>query len=71
MNLSLIIPLLNEQESLPELHLWIQKVMIQNNYTYEILFIDDGSTDESWKVIESLTAENQNVKGLKFLRNYG
>ena len=71
MNLSLIIPLLNEQESLPELHEWIEKVMLENNFSYEILFIDDGSTDTSWQVIESLMHKNPNVKGLKFLRNYG
>ena len=71
MNLSIVIPLLNEQESLPELHSWIQKVMLTNNYSYEILFIDDGSTDESWNVIENLSNENQNVKGIKFLRNFG
>lgn len=71
MNLSIVIPLLNEQESLPELHSWIVKVMNENNYTYEILFIDDGSTDESWNTIEQLSRENSNVKGIRFLRNYG
>ncbi len=71
MNLSIVIPLLNEQESLPELHSWIVKVMNENNYTYEILFIDDGSTDESWNTIEQLSKENRNVKGIRFLRNYG
>ena len=71
MNLSIIIPLLNEQESLPELHSWIVKVMNENNYTYEILFIDDGSTDESWQTISTLSKENSNVKGIRFLRNYG
>ena len=58
MNISIIIPLLNEQESLPELHSWIVKVMLANNYSYEIIFIDDGSTDNSWKIIEQLTTEN-------------
>ncbi len=71
MNLSIIIPLLNEQESLPELHSWIVKVMNENNYTYEILFIDDGSTDNSWQAISTLFNENPNVKGIRFLRNYG
>lgn len=71
MNLSIIIPLLNEQESLPELHAWIVRVMQAHNYSYEILFIDDGSTDASWEVIEKLKSENSNVKGIRFLRNYG
>jgi glycosyltransferase involved in cell wall biosynthesis len=71
MNLSIVIPLLNEQESLPELHNWIVKVMQAHNYSYEILFIDDGSTDASWNVIENLSHENPNVKGIRFLRNYG
>ncbi len=71
MNLSIVIPLLNEQESLPELHNWIVKVMQAQNYSYEILFIDDGSTDASWEVISKLSQENPNVKGIRFLRNYG
>ena len=71
MNLSIVIPLLNEQESLPELHNWIMKVMQAHNYSYEILFIDDGSTDESWNVIQKLSDQNPNVKGIRFLRNYG
>ncbi|MBC7524438.1 MAG: glycosyltransferase family 2 protein [Flavobacterium sp.] len=71
MNLSLVIPLLNEQESLPELHLWIKKVMDDNNYSYEVIFIDDGSTDQSWNVIENLSLSDSNVKGIKFLRNFG
>lgn len=71
MNLSIVIPLLNEQESLPELHNWIVKVMNTHNFSYEILFIDDGSTDESWNVISKLSQENPNVKGIRFLRNYG
>ena len=71
MNLSIIIPLLNEQESLPELHHWIVKVMTTNNYSYEVLFIDDGSSDESWQIIEQLSQENKNVKGIRFLRNFG
>ncbi len=71
MNLSIVIPLFNEQESLPELHEWIVKVMTQNNFSYEVIFIDDGSKDDSWKVIESLAAANKNVKAIKFRRNYG
>ena len=71
MNLSIVIPLLNEQESLPELHNWIVKVMQAHNYSYEILFIDDGSTDASWNVISQLSKQNPNVKGIRFLRNYG
>ncbi|MDI1256767.1 MAG: glycosyltransferase family 2 protein [Flavobacterium sp.] len=71
MNLSIVIPLLNEEESLTELHQWIVSVMHTNNYTYEIIFIDDGSTDKSWNIIENLSAENQNVKGIRFLKNFG
>lgn len=71
MNLSIVIPLLNEQESLPELHNWIVKVMQTHNYSYEVLFIDDGSTDASWQTISQLSNENPNVKGIRFLRNYG
>lgn len=71
MNLTLVIPLLNEQESLPELHNWIVKVMQAQNFSYEILFIDDGSTDASWQTISQLSNENPNVKGIRFLRNYG
>ena len=71
MNLSLVIPLLNEQESLPELHEWLVSVMKKNNFSYEILFIDDGSTDGSWQIIENLSQANSNVKGIRFLRNYG
>lgn len=71
MNLSIVIPLLNEDESLLELHNWIVKVMTANQYSYEILFIDDGSTDKSWSIIESLSIENSNVKGIRFLKNFG
>ena len=71
MNLSIIIPLLNEQESLPELHQWIVKVMTTHNYTYEVIFIDDGSTDNSWQIIADLSKNNPNVKGIRFLRNFG
>ena len=71
MNLSIVIPLFNEQESLPELYEWITRVMQQNKYSYQILFIDDGSKDKSWEVIEELSASDQRVKGIKFRRNYG
>ncbi len=71
MNLSIIIPLLNEEESLRELHDWIVKVMQSNHFLYEILFIDDGSTDRSWSVISQLSEENPQVKGIRFLRNFG
>lgn len=71
MNLSIIIPLLNEEESLLELHNWILTVMKTNNYSYEVVFIDDGSTDSSWSIIERLSQDNPNVKGIKFLRNFG
>ena len=71
MNLSIIIPLLNEEESLQELQNWILTVMKANNYSYEIIFIDDGSTDKSWSIIEQLSIENSNVKGIRFLKNFG
>ncbi|NND80109.1 MAG: glycosyltransferase [Maribacter sp.] len=71
MNLSIVIPLLNEEESLKELHDWIVKVMQSNRFLYEILFIDDGSTDASWQIITQLSAKNPNVKGLRFKKNFG
>ena len=71
MNISVVIPLYNEAESLPELHAWIQRVMKTNYFTYEIIFINDGSTDNSWEVIEQLAQEDENVRGMKFRRNYG
>ena len=71
MDISVVIPLLNEDESLQELHDWIAKVMQSNRYSYEILFIDDGSTDTSWEVIEKLSQENPQVKGIRFQKNYG
>ena len=71
MNISIVIPLLNEEESLQELYDWIAKVMQSNRYLYEIIFIDDGSTDTSWDVIEKLTQENPTVKGIRFQKNYG
>ena len=71
MNLSLLIPLLNEEESLKELYSWIISVMKSNNYSYEIIFIDDGSTDDSWSIIEKLAKEDKNVGGIRFMRNFG
>ena len=71
MNLSIVIPLLNEEESLQELHDWIVTVMKSNHYTYEVLFIDDGSTDNSWAIIEKLSQENPYIKGIRFLKNFG
>jgi glycosyltransferase involved in cell wall biosynthesis len=72
MNISVVIPLFNEEESLPELHDWIKRVMDENNYSYEILFIDDGSKDKSWQVIEAIAKTNHmNVRAIKFRRNYG
>ena len=71
MNLTLLIPLLNEDESLKELYTWIISVMKSNNYSYEIIFIDDGSTDNSWSIIEELSVENPNVKGIRFMKNFG
>ncbi|UCD60401.1 MAG: glycosyltransferase [Flavobacteriaceae bacterium] len=71
MNLSIVIPLLNEEESLEELHDWIAGVMQSNQLLYEIFFIDDGSTDQSWNVIEKLAQKNPNVKGIRFHKNFG
>ena len=71
MDISVIVPLLNEAESLPELAAWIERVMTENNFTYEVIMVDDGSTDESWSVIQELHAKNPNIKGIKFRRNYG
>ena len=71
MDISLVIPLKDEEESLPELSDWISRVMKTNNFSYEIIFVDDGSTDNSWRVIEELRCKNENIKGIKFQRNYG
>ncbi|MEM6685948.1 MAG: glycosyltransferase family 2 protein [Bacteroidota bacterium] len=71
MNISVVIPLLNEEESLRELHEWIARVMKANAFTYEILFIDDGSTDNSWHIIQELSQDHAEVKGIRFLQNYG
>lgn len=71
MNISVVIPLLNESDSLTELHDWIAKVMQSNHFSYEIIFIDDGSTDDSWEVISSLSKKDNSVKGIRFSKNYG
>jgi glycosyltransferase involved in cell wall biosynthesis len=71
MDLSIVVPLFNEDESLPHLMEWIERVMLANNYSYEVIMVDDGSTDNSWNVIEGLRAKNNSVKGIKFQRNYG
>jgi glycosyltransferase involved in cell wall biosynthesis len=71
MDVSIVIPLLNEDESLPELCAWIEKVVTLQRLTYEVILIDDGSTDNSWKVIRELSEKNSNIKGIKFQRNYG
>ena len=71
MDISVIVPLYNEAESLPELAAWIERVMKENGYTYEIIFINDGSTDDSWDVIEQLKEKNDCIHGIKFRRNYG
>lgn len=71
MDISIVIPLIDEAESLPELSAWIEKVMDENRYSYELIFVDDGSSDNSWEVIEELRKKNPNIKGIKFQRNYG
>ena len=71
MDISVVVPLYNEEESLPELLAWIGRVMAANNFTYEIIMVDDGSNDKSWKVIEQLSTQDNRVRGIKFRRNYG
>jgi glycosyltransferase involved in cell wall biosynthesis len=71
MDISVVVPLFNEEESLPELTDWIKRVMDENQFSYEVIMIDDGSNDNSWQVIEELQAKNPNIKGIKFRRNYG
>jgi glycosyltransferase involved in cell wall biosynthesis len=71
MDLSIVIPLIDEAESLPELTAWIEKVMAENKFSYEVIFVDDGSSDNSWEVIEQLRSKNPGIKGIKFQRNYG
>lgn len=71
MNISVIVPLYNEEESLPELASWIKKVMLENNFSYEVIMINDGSTDRSWDVVKELSSRDSCIKGIKFQRNYG
>ena len=71
MDISVVVPLLNEQESLPELTAWIDRVMRSHDLTYEVWLVDDGSTDDSWRIINELAARNDCLKGIKFQRNYG
>ena len=71
MDVSVIIPLYNEEESLPELMAWIERVMTKEQLSYEVIMIDDGSTDNSWDVIENLRKSNESLKAIKFQRNYG
>ncbi len=71
MDISVVIPLYNEEESLPELYAWIDKVMADNHFSYEVIFVNDGSTDRSWEIIAQLAHDHRQVKGIKFRRNYG
>lgn len=71
MDISVVIPLLNEEESLQELEAWIRRVMNENKFSYEIIFVDDGSTDNSWSIIKNISNKNENVKAIRFRRNYG
>ena len=71
MDISVVIPLLNEDESIPELSAWIEKVMLENGFSWEVIFVDDGSSDNSWRIIEQLAAKNPAFRGIKFRRNYG
>lgn len=70
-DISIVVPLFNEEESIPELHAWIKKVMDENHFSYEVIFVDDGSKDGSWKVIEKLSIDFDEIRGIKFQRNYG
>ena len=71
MDISVVIPLFNEEESLPELYAWIERVMQANGFSFEVIFVNDGSTDRSWEVIEKLKSQSEHVRGIKFRRNYG
>ena len=71
MDISVVIPLFNEDESLPELYSWIERVMNDNHFSFEVIFVNDGSTDRSWEVIEELSKQSEHVRGIKFRRNYG
>ena len=70
MDISVVIPLFNEEESLPELYAWIERVMQQNAYSYEVIFVNDGSTEGSWNVIQRLASQSEHVRGICFRRNY-
>ena len=71
MDISVVVPLYNEEESLPELYAWIERVMKANGFSYEVIFVNDGSTDRSWQIIEELRRKSDTVHGLKFRRTYG
>ena len=71
MDISVVIPLLNEEESLGELYGWIERVMEANGYSYEVIFVDDGSSDFSWSIIEQLSQKDQRIRGVRFRTNYG
>ncbi|MDD3356884.1 MAG: glycosyltransferase family 2 protein, partial [Dysgonamonadaceae bacterium] len=71
MDISVVIPLYNEEESIPELYDWIKRVMIDNDFSHEVIFVDDGSTDNSWDIITSLKKESNGIRAIKFQRNYG
>ncbi|MFM2385595.1 MAG: hypothetical protein RL660_352 [Bacteroidota bacterium] len=71
MDISIVVPLYNEDESLPELCAWIERVVVANNFSYEVLLVDDGSKDKSWQVVQELRAKNSHIKGIRFMRNYG
>ena len=71
MDISIVVPLFNEEESLPELCAWIERVVTTNNYSYEVILVDDGSNDESWEIVKQLSAKNNHIKGIKLQRNYG
>ena len=71
MDISVVVPLYNEEESIPELYAWIKRVMDENGFSFEVIFVNDGSTDHSWQMIEKLASEDNHVHGIKFRRNYG
>ena len=71
MDISVVVPLYNEEESLPELYAWIERVMKANGFSYEVIFVNDGSIDRSWQIIEELSRKSDTVHGIKFGRNYG
>ena len=71
MDISVVIPLLDEEESLPELFAWIERVMKEHNFSYEVIFVDDGSKDGSWNIIKSLKVKSDHIKAIRFRKNYG